>query len=67
MDAFTPQQLQHWVKYEKVRASGRFNMFDPRAISATGLVKEDFLFVMQNFDELETAFINYREVTQATR
>ena len=62
----TPQTLEHWVKYEKVRASGRYNMFDARARAATGLERDDFLFVIEHFDELEQAFIDYREVTQAT-
>ncbi len=52
---FTTEQLADWRKYEKVRLSGRFNMFDPRARRATGLNGERYSFVMENFSELRDA------------
>lgn len=58
MSKFTPQQLKHWQRYEKVRAKGRWNMFDHAARLATGLDREEYLFVMQNYEELETAVEN---------
>ena len=50
---FTEQQISDWRKYEKVRKGGRFNMFDPRAQSATGLERCEYLFVLKHFDELK--------------
>jgi len=42
-----------WMAYEEVRASGLFNMFDPNARISTGLAREEFLFVMKNYDALK--------------
>jgi len=50
---FTPEQMKHFEAYEDVRARGHFNMFDPRARMITGLSREDFLFVMDNFEALQ--------------
>ena len=52
---FTKIQLADWRAYEKVRAGGRFNMFDPRARRATGLSDERYIFVMLNFLALKEA------------
>lgn len=52
---FTPEQITHWKRYEKVRRSGRWNMFDPRARQATGLSDEEYSFVLENFSELKEA------------
>ena len=56
MKTFTPEQMYHWASYESVRSSGQFNMFDNRAIRATGLSKDQFFFVLENFDALKAAF-----------
>lgn len=56
MRTFTPEQLDHWASYESVRSSGQFNMFDNRAIRATGLSKDQFFFVVDNFNDLKAAF-----------
>lgn len=50
---FTPEQIRHWYKYEGVRQEGLFNMFDPNATALTGLTREEYLFVMSNYSELE--------------
>jgi hypothetical protein len=50
---FTPQQLKHFAAYEKVRSSNRYNMMDPRARRATGMERDDFLFVIENFEALQ--------------
>ena len=46
---FTAKQISDWHRYEKVRQSGRWNMFDPRARRATGMSQERYTFVMRNF------------------
>lgn len=38
--------------YERVRKSGRWNMFDPRARRATGLTAEEYAEVMRRYSEL---------------
>ena len=50
--AFSKAQLADWRAYERVRAGGRFNMYDPRARKATGLNAQHYSFVMEHFSEL---------------
>ena len=52
---FTEKDIKAFKAYEKVRASGRFNMFDPNARRMTGLNEDDYLFVMTNFNALKEA------------
>jgi hypothetical protein len=51
--AFTLEQMMAFRSFVKVQKSGRYNMFDPRARQATGLSKEAFCFVMDNYDAME--------------
>ena len=54
-ELFSAKHIAQWKAYEKVRKSGRHNMFDPRAQLATGLSREAFLFVMRNYSKLKEA------------
>lgn len=49
---FTEEQIANWRQYERVRKSGKFNMFEPIARAATGLERNDYLFCMDNYPEL---------------
>lgn len=53
---FTQRQMQDFAAYEEVRVEGRFNMLDPRARSLTGLSRDDYVFVMENYHELSLQF-----------
>lgn len=44
---FTAEQIDHWLAYEKVRKSGRYNMFDPRARKASKLTDEQYRQMQQ--------------------
>lgn len=55
MQKFSPKQIKDFNTYVKVQMRGRYNMFDPRAREATGLSKEEYAFVMDNYSELEVA------------
>jgi hypothetical protein len=55
MNVFTPQQLADWRKYEKVRKSGRFNMYFPGAREATGLTESRYMFALDNYEALRDA------------
>jgi hypothetical protein len=57
MTLFTEKQLKQYAAYERVRKSGAFNMFDPRARAKTKLEKDDYIFVMENFAALQDAFV----------
>lgn len=52
---FTPEQIDDWRRYERVRQGGRYNMYDPRARGATGLDGDEYRFVMKNYSELKAA------------
>jgi len=52
---FTFIQINNWKKYEKVRMSGRYNMWFPEAQAAAGLSKEDYIFCIKNYSELREA------------
>lgn len=52
---FTQQDLDDYESYEEIRASGAHNMFSPEARQATGLSRDRYLFVMENFSELREA------------
>ena len=52
---FTADDLKDWKAYERVRKSGHYNMFDPRAREAARLSRERYLFVLRNFTELKAA------------
>ena len=41
-----------FLAYEKVRKSGKYNMYDPRARQLTGLDPEEYVFAMRNYSAL---------------
>lgn len=49
---FTEAQIAAYRAYEKARSSGKFDMLDQRALVATGLSRDTYVFVMDNYDEL---------------
>jgi hypothetical protein len=55
---FTEQHIKNWGTYEKVRQSGKYNMFSSQARIATGLSRADYIFVMNNYPQLEEANAN---------
>jgi hypothetical protein len=52
---YTKHQIKAFKSYERVRKEGHYNMFDSRARLASGLTKEEYLFVMENYSELKDA------------
>jgi len=52
---FSLEQLHDFARYCKVQHSGKYNMFDPRARQQTGLTKERYLFVIENYNDLAKA------------
>lgn len=63
---FTQQQRDNWAAYEKVRLRGRFNMFDPKARQLTGLGRDEYLFVMENYVALRDSINACRAPLPAT-
>ena len=52
---FTPKQLRDFKAYVKVQCSGKWNMFDHAARTATGLSADEYTFVMKNYAALQQA------------
>jgi hypothetical protein len=52
---YTNKQINNYKSYEIIRRSGAYNMFSPQARLSTGLTKEEYLFVMDNYSELKEA------------
>lgn len=50
---FTDQQIKNFRAYVKVQRSNRYNMITPQARRATGLERDDYVFVMENYEALE--------------
>ena len=45
-----------WDSYIWVQNGGLFNMFDPQARAMTELSKQEWLYIMKNYSELETKY-----------
>ncbi|MDR1563908.1 MAG: hypothetical protein LBS74_03015 [Oscillospiraceae bacterium] len=53
---FTERQINNFEKYERVRRSGQINMWDAtNGCKLSGLTLDEYLFVIQNYNELEKA------------
>lgn len=53
-------QIDMLNAYNKVRDCGKFNMYDQRAVDASGLSSEEYLFVQKNYTRL-TNYARQRE------
>ena len=47
-----------FASYKAVQESGAYNMFDPRAKSASGLDDKTYIEIIKNYDELEAKYGN---------
>lgn len=52
---FSKSQLLDFAAFVRVQKSGRFNMYDPRAAKAAGLVRAQMVFCMEHYEELARA------------
>ena len=50
---FSDRDIVDWRSYERVRLSGRFNMFDPRACEMTGMTKERYIFILEQYSNIQ--------------
>jgi hypothetical protein len=51
---FTARDIYNYLKYEKVRSGGHYNMFAEDAQEATALEIDDYTFVMKNYYDLSS-------------
>jgi hypothetical protein len=52
---FTKSQLDNYVTYERIRAIGAFNMFDPRARNMSGMSSKEWVFCIEHYNDLKKA------------
>ena len=45
-----------WEAYRIIQNMGLYNMFSPEAVRDSGLDKNTYLFIMENYDELHDEF-----------
>jgi hypothetical protein len=50
---FTRRQLANWRKYEAVRQSSRWNMWDVAALEESQLSRREYLFCLRNYEALK--------------
>lgn len=60
---FTREQLNWYEKFEKLRLSGKYNMFSPQARISIGLNEDQYTFVMKNYSGLQ---LEYNKVMNKT-
>lgn len=44
---------EDYEAFEEVRCFGKWNMFDPLAREASGLDRDTYLFIIENYEELQ--------------
>jgi len=49
---FTPEQMRWFKAWQRVQASARYNMLDPRARLAMSLSEDEHLFVFENYEAM---------------
>lgn len=53
---------EDFMAYERMRQSGNFNMFDPRAQIYSGLDKDTYINVMKNYSALNELYADVRNM-----
>lgn len=53
---------EDFILYERMRQSGKFNMFDPKAQQCSGLDKETYKKVMMNYSKLNELYPDIRNM-----
>tara|TARA_R100001530_G_scaffold131746_1_gene103601 strand:- start:116 stop:292 length:177 start_codon:yes stop_codon:yes gene_type:complete len=48
--------IEEWQSYLRVQKSGRFNMLDPQAISATGIDKKSYFEIVKHYSEFKDEY-----------
>jgi len=51
-----PVSKEKWIEFKEMQMSGMFNMFDPQAREGTSLTLTEWLYVMENYDELSLIY-----------
>ena len=55
-DRELPVNKNDWEEYKSVQDSGMFNMFTPQARELTSLSRKQWLYIIENYDELSLIY-----------
>tara|TARA_R100000808_G_C2115213_1_gene128059 strand:- start:119 stop:289 length:171 start_codon:yes stop_codon:yes gene_type:complete len=47
---------EQWNEYRDVQDSGMFNMFSPRAREMTSLTKDEWIYILKNYNKLKKQY-----------
>ena len=50
---YTERDIIDWRVYERIRSGGLYNMFDKRAIHATGLSSDRYIYILENYSKIQ--------------
>jgi len=53
INRYSDRDIVDWRTYERVRLTGYYNMFDPRAREMTGLTRERYIFILKNYSGIQ--------------
>jgi hypothetical protein len=53
--------LEQFNAFRAVQFGGSFNMMSPQARAASGLSKDIYMAILQNYDELQERYGDYNE------
>jgi len=53
INRYSDRDIVDWRTYERVRLTGYYNMFDPRAREMTGLTRERYIFILENYSGIQ--------------
>lgn len=54
--------MKAFAAFERVRATGKYNMMDQRALTSTNLQKNDFLYIIQNYPLMRKQYLDELEI-----
>ena len=53
INRYSDRDIVDWRTYERVRLTGHYNMFDPRVREMTGLTRERYIFILENYSGIQ--------------
>jgi len=60
INRYSDRDIVDWHTYERVRLTGYYNMFDPRAREMTGLTRERYIFILENYSGIQDQLAEVR-------
>ena len=61
---FSTKQIKEFAAFERVRATGKYNMLDRRGITSTNLKLEDHMFIVKNYPAMRKQYLDELEISR---